>query len=124
MHPLTLAVSKQLMPVYDKPMVYYPLSVLMMTGISEVLVISTPYDLPSFEKLLGDGKNLGCSFKYAAQEIPNGLAQAFVIGEKFIGKEKDVLVYRRGDGDWSLRVIPNKYPAFSRGKTLRPMLRL
>ena len=92
LHPLTLAVSKQLMPVYDKPMIYYPLSVLMMAGISEVLIISTPHDLPNFERLLGDGKSLGCKFTYAVQEIPNGLAQAFVIGKKFIGNEKVALV--------------------------------
>lgn len=92
LHPLTLAVSKQLMPVYNKPMIYYPLSVLMMAGISEVLIISTPHDLPHFERLLGDGKNLGCKFSYAVQEIPNGLAQAFVIGEKFIGNDKVALV--------------------------------
>lgn len=92
LHPLTLAVSKQLMPVYDKPMIYYPLSVLMMAGISEVLIISTPHDLPQFERLLGDGKNLGCKFSYAVQEVPNGLAQAFVIGEKFIGNDKVALV--------------------------------
>lgn len=92
LHPLTLAVSKQLMPVYDKPMIYYPLSVLMMAGIHEVLIISTPHDLPSFEKLLGDGKNLGCKFSYAEQKIPNGLAQAFVIGEKFIGKDSAALI--------------------------------
>jgi len=92
LHPLTLAVSKQLMPVYDKPMIYYPLSVLMMAGISEVLIISTPHDLPHFERLLGDGKSLGCKFSYAVQEVPNGLAQAFVIGEKFIGNDKVALV--------------------------------
>ncbi|HEY4800834.1 MAG TPA: glucose-1-phosphate thymidylyltransferase RfbA [Bacteroidia bacterium] len=92
LHPLTLAISKQLMPVYDKPMVYYPLSVLMMAGINEVLIISTPHDLPSFQKLLGDGKNLGCKFSYAEQKIPNGLAQAFVIGEKFIGNDSAALV--------------------------------
>lgn len=92
LHPLTLAVSKQLMPVYDKPMIYYPLSVLMMAGISEILIISTPHDLPHFERLLGDGKNLGCKFSYEVQEVPNGLAQAFVIGEKFIGKDSVALV--------------------------------
>ncbi len=92
LHPLTLAVSKQLMPVYNKPMIYYPLSVLMMAGINEILLISTPHDLPSFERLLGDGKKLGCSFTYAVQEVPNGLAQAFVIGEKFIGKDKVALI--------------------------------
>ena len=92
LHPLTLAVSKQLMPIYNKPMIYYPLSVLMMAGISEVLIISTPHDLPSFERLLGDGTSLGCKFTYAVQEIPNGLAQAFVIGEKFIGNDKVALV--------------------------------
>lgn len=92
LHPLTLAVSKQLMPVYDKPMIYYPLSVLMMAGIKDILIISTPVDLPNFERLLGDGKNLGCNFSYAVQEVPNGLAQAFVIGEKFIGTDKVALI--------------------------------
>ena len=92
LHPLTLAVSKQLMPVYDKPMIYYPLSILLSAGIREVLIITTPHDQAQFQKLLGDGKNLGCDFQYAIQEVPNGLAQAFVIGADFIGKEKVALV--------------------------------
>jgi glucose-1-phosphate thymidylyltransferase len=92
LYPITYAISKQIMPIYDKPMIYYPLSVLMMAGINEVLIISTPHDLPQFEQLLGDGKKYGCKFSYAVQEVPNGLAQAFVIGEKFIGKENVALV--------------------------------
>jgi glucose-1-phosphate thymidylyltransferase len=92
LHPLTLAMSKQMMPIYDKPMIYYPLSVLMMSGIRDILIISTPQDLPNFEKLLGDGSRIGCNFSYKVQEIPNGLAQAFVLGEEHIGSEKVALI--------------------------------
>ncbi|MBG8554435.1 glucose-1-phosphate thymidylyltransferase RfbA [Hymenobacter guriensis] len=92
LHPLTLAVSKQLMPVYDKPMIYYPLSILMMAGIREILIITTPHDQAQFQKLLGDGASLGCHFEYVVQEVPNGLAQAFVLGADFIGDDKVALV--------------------------------
>jgi glucose-1-phosphate thymidylyltransferase len=92
LHPLTLAMSKQMMPIYDKPMIYYPLSVLMMSGISDILIISTPTDLPNFKRLLGDGSRIGCNFSYKVQEVPNGLAQAFVLGEEFIGRDKASLI--------------------------------
>lgn len=92
LHPLTLAVSKQLMPIYDKPMIYYPISVLMKAGLNEILIITTSHDNPNFKKLLGDGSQFGCKFEYAIQDVPNGLAQAFVIGEKFIGNDKVALI--------------------------------
>jgi glucose-1-phosphate thymidylyltransferase len=92
LHPITLGISKQIMPVYDKPMIYYPLSILMMAGIREILIISTPHDLPNFEKLLGDGSGLGCRFSYQVQRVPNGIAQAFVLGADFIGQDKVALI--------------------------------
>ncbi|MBK9330187.1 MAG: glucose-1-phosphate thymidylyltransferase RfbA [Sphingobacteriales bacterium] len=92
LYPITYAISKQIMPIYDKPMIYYPLSVLMQAGIHEILIISTPHDMPNFQRLLGDGRKYGCNFQYAIQEVPNGLAQAFVIGKDFIGNDKVALI--------------------------------